>query len=141
MPKEVISYFFESKGYKMKHHKFTEAGREELLKCPHIIKIKGSNVEYSSSFKAYALTAVKGGILSTQVFIESGIPRWLVKGTYARNAIVRWEKQSKSKEEVKVGRPRLKPEKSLEEMTPEELRAKVKYLEAMVEFQKQLRVL
>ncbi len=36
----------------MKHHKFTEAEREELLKCPHIIKIKGSNVEYSSSFKA-----------------------------------------------------------------------------------------
>ncbi len=41
----------------MKHHKFTEAEREELLKCPHIAKVKGSNVDYTSSFKAYALTA------------------------------------------------------------------------------------
>ncbi len=125
----------------MKHHKFTESEREELLKCPHISRVKGSNVDYTSTFKAYALTAKKRGIFTTQIFLEAGIPHWLVTQKYAESSLRRWEKQSKNKEEVKVGRPRLKPEKSLEEMTPEELRAKVKYLEAVIEFQKQLRAL
>ncbi len=78
-------------------------------------------------------------MFTTQIFLEAGISHWLVNRDMAESSLRRWEKQSKSKEEVKVGRPRLKPEKSLEERTPEELRAKVKYLEAVVEFQKQLR--
>ncbi len=125
----------------MKHHKFTDREREKLLKCPHITRVKGSNVEYSSSFKAYALTAKKRGVLTAQIFLESGIPAFLIQGEYAKITLKRWLAQSKENKEIKVGRPRLKPEKSLEEMTPEELRAKVKYLEAVVEFQKQLRAL
>ncbi len=125
----------------MKHHKFTESERKELSKSPHISKVKGSNVEYTSTFKANALTAKKRGVLTTQIFLGAGIPAFLIKGEYAKSTLERWEKQSKRKEEVKVGRPKLQPEKPLEEMTPEELRAKVKYLEAVVEFQKQLRAL
>lgn len=45
----------------MKHHKFTELERQELLSCRHIARIKGSNVEYTQSFKAYALSAKKSG--------------------------------------------------------------------------------
>ncbi len=85
--------------------------------------------------------AKKRGVLTTQIFLESGIPAFLIQGEYAKTTLKRWLAQSKENKEVKVGRPRLKPEKSLEEMTPEELRAKVKYLEAVVEFQKQLRAL
>ncbi len=58
----------------MKHHKFTEAEREELLKCPHIAKVKESNVDFTSSFKAYALTAQKSGTLATKIFLDAGLP-------------------------------------------------------------------
>ncbi len=81
----------------MKHHKFTESEREELLKCPHITRVKGSNVEYGSSFKAYALTAKKRGIMPTQIFLESGIPAFLIQGEYARSTLKRWVTQSKRK--------------------------------------------
>lgn len=45
----------------MKHHKFTELERQELLSCRHIARIKGSNIEYTQSFKAYTLSAKKSG--------------------------------------------------------------------------------
>ena len=125
----------------MKHHKFTETERQELLSCGHITRVKGSNVEYTQSFKAYALTAKKSGKLLRQIFLDAGIPKWLVSDDYARGALRRWQKQSAQGSEVKVGRPKLGKGKSLDEMTPEELRAKVKYLEAVVEFQKQIRAL
>ena len=125
----------------MKHHRFTELERQELLSCKHIAHVKGSNVEYTPSFKAYALTAKKGGKLLRQIFLDAGIPKWLVSDDYAKGALRRWQKQSEQGGEVKVGRPKLKKGKPLEEMTPEELRAKVKYLEAVVEFQKQIRAL
>ena len=125
----------------MKHHKFTEKERQELLCCGHIARIKGSNVEYTQSFKAYALSAKKSGKLLKQIFLDAGIPKWLLSDDYARGALRRWQKQSEQGGEVKAGRPKLKKGKSLEEMTPEELRAKVKYLEAVVEFQKQIRAL
>lgn len=125
----------------MKYHKFTELERQELLSCRHIARIKGSNVEYTQSFKAYALTAKKSGKLLRQIFLDAGIPKWLVSDEYAKGALRRWQKQSEIGSDVKVGRPKLRKGKSLEEMTPEELRAKVKYLEAVVEFQKQIRAL
>ena len=125
----------------MKHHKFTEAEREELLKCPHNTKVKGSNVEYTSSFKAYALNEKRRGMLTAQIFISAGIPHWLIQGDYSNSALKRWAAQAKSGDKVKVGRPKVKPEKPLDDMTQEELRAKVRYLEAVVEFQKQIRAL
>lgn len=125
----------------MKHHKFTESERRELLSCGHIARIKGSNVEYTQSFKAYALSAKKSGKPLKQIFLDAGIPKWLLSDDYARGALRRWQKQSEQGGEVKAGRPKLKKGKSLEEMTPEELRAKVRYLEAVVEFQKQIRAL
>lgn len=125
----------------MKHHKFTEAEREELLSCPHISKVKGSNIEYTSSFKAYALTAKTRGMANVQIFIKAGIPRWLITRRAADSSLSRWAAQAKSTKEVKVGRPRLKSEKPIDEMTQEELKAKVRYLEAVVEFQKQIRAL
>ena len=125
----------------MKHHKFTELERQELQSCRHIARVKGSNVEYTPSFKAYALRAKKSGKLLRQIFLDAGIPKWLVSDKYAESALRRWQKQAEQGGEVKVGRPKLKRGKSLEEMTPEELRAKVRYLEAVVEFQKQIRAL
>lgn len=125
----------------MKHHKFTELERQELLSCRHIARIKGSNVEYTQSFKAYALSAKKSGKLLRQIFLDAGIPKWLVSDDYAKGALRRCQKQTEQGGEVKVGRPKIKRGKPLEEMTPEELRAKVRYLEAMVEFQKQIRAL
>lgn len=125
----------------MKHHKFTELERQELLSCRHIARITGSNVEYTQSFKAYALSAKKSGKPLKQIFLDAGIPKWLVSDDYARGALRRWQKQSEQGGEVKAGRPKLKKGKPLEEMTPEELRAKVRYLEAVVEFQKQIRAL
>ena len=125
----------------MKHHKFTELERQELLSCRHIARIKGSNVEYTQSFKAYALSAKKSGKLLRQIFLDTGTPKWLVSDDYAKGALRRWQKQTEQGGEVKVGRPKIKRGKPLEEMTSEELRAKVRYLEAMVEFQKQIRAL
>lgn len=125
----------------MKHHKFTESERRQLESNPNIAMVLNSNVEYTSAFKAYALARFAEGYSPKHVFEQAGIPDWLNITAYARKSISRWLVQKRTKNARKPGRPRLENEKSIDEMSIEELRAKVKYMEAVIDFQKKIRAL
>ena len=123
----------------MKHHIFTLVERAELENNPNISKILNSNVEYTEEFKQKALYEHETlGKTAKQIFSEAGIPDWLNAGKYAKDCIKRWKKQKKENKAIKRGRPSIEINKPLNEMSIEELRKRITYLELENEFLKKL---
>ena len=123
----------------MKHHIFTDKERAELESNPNISKVLNSNVEYTQAFKEKALYEhTELGKSAKQIFQEAGIPDWLNQGEYAKSSLKRWCKRGVSSASTKRGRPKVTPNKPLNEMTMEELRKRVAYLELENEFLKKL---
>lgn len=125
----------------MKHHKFTQDERKILESNQNIARVLNSNVEYTSAFKAYALNRLENGHSPKFIFKEAGIPDWLNIKEYAVKAISRWKNQKDKNITTKPGRPRISKEKSIDDMTIEELRAKLRYREAQIDFLKKIRAL
>ena len=117
----------------MKHHKFTEEQRAELELNPNVERVLNSNVRYVESFKAYALKEWEGGKSSHLIFKEAQVPDWLNRESYAKSALQRWRDR-------KMGKPRFK-EKPIDEMSIEELRARLRYKEIEIDFLKKIRAL
>lgn len=122
----------------MKRHKFTSEERLELEKNPCIFKVLNSNIEYTEEFKQKSLYEHNEyGKSAKQIFAEAGIPDWLNTGDYAKDNMKRWRKQQ-GKVKKKRGRPKAEPNKPISEMSLEELRKRVAYLELENEFLKKL---
>lgn len=79
----------------MKKHRFTEEERNLLIANPNIARVINSNVKYTSSFNAYALTAFEKGQIAQHIFRQAGIPDYLNIKEYAKKAIYRWRDQKK----------------------------------------------
>ncbi len=106
----------------MKHHKFTQKEREELLKNPNISKVLNSNIEFTEEFKQKVLYEHKElGKTANQIFKEAGIPDWLNITGYAKTCIKRWKYQQKHPNKEKRGRPKIEINKPLCEMNQQEL--------------------
>lgn len=119
----------------MKQQEYTAAERAELEKNPHILEVKGSIIRYTQEFKEQAIyeqTVV--GKSARQIFREIGIPDWLNSGKYAQELLKTWKHQDLSKQ----GRRKVDLTKPVEEMSLEELRKKIAYLELENEFLKKL---
>ena len=80
----------------------------------------------------------KEGKSAKQIFAEAGIPDWLNSGDYAKDNMKRWRRISKRKDTLKRGRPTANMNKPISEMSLEELRRRVAYLELENEFLKKL---
>lgn len=76
------------------------------------------------------------GKTAKQIFSEARIPDWLNIGKYAKDYIKRWKKQKKENKVIKRGRPSIETNKPLNEMSIEELRKRMTYLELENEFLK-----
>lgn len=123
----------------MKRRIFSEEERLELEKNPNILRVLNSNIEFSESFKQKAVFEQRSlGKSAKQIFAEAGVPDWLNTGDYAKDNLKRWRKQGISSTSTKRGRPKVNPDKPLEEMSMEELRKRVAYLELENEFLKKL---
>lgn len=123
----------------MKHHTFTAEERSELESNPHIRKVCNSNVEYTEEFRQKVLKEHdEQGKSAKQIFTEAGIPDWLNQGKYARLCLKRWKYQQRHPKTTKRGRPKADIEKPINEMSLEELRKRVVYLELENEFLKKL---
>lgn len=119
----------------MKHREYTEAERTELEHNPHISEVKGNIIRYKQEFKEQAIyEQTKLGKSARQIFREAGIPDWLNCGKYAQELLKAWKHQDLSK----PGRRRIDLTKPVEEMSIEELRKKIAYLELENEFLKKL---
>ena len=123
----------------MKQHIFTLAEREELESNPNISKVHNSNVEYTEKFKQKVLYEHENlGKTAKQIFSEAGIPDWFNCGKYAGKCLDRWKYQQRHPKTNKRGRPSIETNKPLNEMSIEELRKRITYLELENEFLKKL---
>ena len=123
----------------MKHHKFTNEEREELLKNPNISKVLNSNIEFTEEFKQKALYEHKElGKTANLIFKEAGIPDWLNISGYAKTCIKRWKYQQKHPHKEKRGRPKIEINKPLCEMSQQELIREIQILRLENDFLKKL---
>ena len=123
----------------MKHHKFTQKEREELLKNPNISKVLNSNIEFTEEFKQKVLYEHKElGKTANQIFKEAGIPDWLNITGYAKTCIKRWKYQQKHPNKEKRGRPKIEINKPLCEMNQQELIREIQILRLENDFLKKL---
>lgn len=123
----------------MKYHTFTSEERSELESNQLISKVMNSNIEYTEGFKRRALKEhEEEGKSAKQIFKEAGIPDWLNQEGYAKSCIKRWKYQRRHSKERQRGRPKTEIEKPINEMSLEELRKRVAYLELENEFLKKL---
>ena len=112
---------------KRKQKQFTEEQKKELLKSPYIERVLSNHLEYSIEFKQMAVEQYLNGQTPIQIFVNANLNLELIGRKNAFNLIKKWLKE---KEKL----PKFKPL----EQEVKELRAKVKYLEAVLEAEKKL---
>ncbi len=121
--------------------KFNTEQKQELLSNPNVEKVLNCNVVYTDEFKRKALYHhFEEGISCRQVFKNAGIPDWLNHVNYGEKCINRWKNIQKNPPKRNRGRPK-KKEKSLDEMSLEELKAQVEYLKIENDLLKKLKAL
>lgn len=111
---------------KQKH--FTQKQKEQLLKSPYIEKVYSNHIKYSIEFKQMAVEQYIQGQTPIQIFVNANLNLDLIGSKNTFNLITKWLKE----------KDKLPKFKTLEQEVIE-LRAKVKYLEAVVDAVKKLR--
>ncbi len=71
---------------------FSDSDRKELENSPHVFKVTGSNVTYTSKFKINAVKTYLNGKSPKEIFREGGINLGLFEESYAKRALARWRK-------------------------------------------------
>lgn len=111
---------------KQKH--FTQQQKEQLLKSPYIEKVHSNRIDYSIEFKQMAVEQYLQGQTPVQIFVNANLDLELIGRKNSFNLIKKWLKE----------KDKLPKFKTLEQEVIE-LRAKVKYLEAVIDAVKKLR--
>lgn len=112
---------------KRKQKQFTEGQKLELLKSPYIQNVHSNHLEYSIEFKQMAVEQYLNGKTPIQIFVNANLNLDLIGTKNAFNLIKKWINEKE----------KLPKFKSLEQEVIE-LRAKVKYLEEVLEAEKKL---
>lgn len=112
---------------KRKQKQFTEEQKKELLKSPYIAKVHSNHLEYSTEFKQMVVEQYLNGQTPIQIFVNAGLNLELIGTKNAFNLIKKWLNEKE----------KLPKFKTIEQEVVE-LRAKVKYLEAVLEAEKKL---
>lgn len=119
-----------------------------LEKSPHVERITEKNVSYTAEFKKHATEEYNKGISPIEIFEQAGFDVSIFPADYPRSTLKRWRTSVQknginslsedNRGKGSSGRPRTQSTKDLSES---ELRARVAYLEAEVDFLKKLRAL
>lgn len=112
---------------KRKQKQFSEEQKEKLLMSPYIKKVYSNHITYTIAFKQMAVEQYLQGQTPIQIFVNANLNLELIGSKNAFNLIKKWLKE----------KDKLPKFKSLEQEVIE-LRAKVKYLEAVLEAEKKL---
>ena len=107
---------------------------------PCVEKATGKMLVFKQSFKREAAAKSKQGYTSNEIFTDSGIDINKYAPKYFHHLLKRWKHNDLS-DEVKQERPRKERHKDINEMSLEELKARVAYLEAENDFLKKLKAL
>lgn len=95
---------------------------------------------FKQSFKREAVAKSKQGHTANQIFTDAGIDISKYAPKYFHHLLKRWKHNDLS-DEVKQGCPREERHKDINEMSMEELKARVAYLEVENDFLKKLKAL
>lgn len=119
---------------------YSKEEQEELKQLPCIEKVTEKMLFFKQSFKREAVAKSKQGYTANQIFRDAGIDISKYAPKYFHHLLKRWKHNDLS-DEVKQGRPRKEQHKDINEMSVEELKARVAYLEVENEFLKKLKAL
>jgi len=123
---------------------FTEQEIEILNQNKYVKRVGPKGITYTDEMKQYAISESEKGILSSEIFEKAGFDLSVIGRKRSNSSLARW-KSAYQKSGVSglqdtrkgaSGRP-LERELSLEEQLERE-RAKSKFLEVQLEFQKKL---
>jgi hypothetical protein len=123
---------------------FSRQEIEILEKNKYVKRVSEKALTYTDELKHYAIEQSEKGLMSTEIFEQAGFDLNIIGRTRAIKAVDRWKKAYKKSgvmglrdsRKGKSGRP-LERELSLEEQLERE-KAKNKFLEVQLEFQKKL---
>ena len=123
---------------------FTEQEIEILRENKYVKRVGAKGITYTDELKQFAISKSKEGFFSTEIFELAGFDLAIIGRTRAQKALDRWKRAYKESGVMGLqdtrkgssGRP-LERELSLEEQLERE-RAKNKFLEVQLEFQKKL---
>ena len=119
--------------------RFSKEEQARLRTLIAVKKVSDKTLVFTQSFKRRAVLLSRQGKTANQIFKEAGIDIELFPARYFHHVIKRWKK-SNLQDGIKKGRPP-KVSKKLDEMSIEELKARVAYLEAENDFLKKLKAL
>jgi len=129
----------------MTKNAFTEKQILQFQKLDIVEKITQKQIYFTRKFKVFALQEREKGLISRQIFANAGVDISLFKGKYFKNLLLKWSHEyQKNGEQAFITKPKGPQKKSrkakkLEEMSPEEIKARMAYLEAEVTFLKKLK--
>lgn len=119
---------------------YSKEEQEQLQKLPCVKKVTEKMLVFSQSFKREAVARSKQGLTANQIFTDAGIDISKYAPKYFHHLIKRWKHEDLGNN-IKKGRPKKEQHKDINEMSLEELKARVVYLEVENEFLKKLKAL
>lgn len=125
---------------------FSEVEQQILMRNPNVKKVSSKSITYSPDFKIHAVKESLNGKTPMMIFIEAGFNLEMIGRQKPKSCLLRWRKTYMSfgeagllretRGKVSTGRPRSSSMTDAEKLKKAE--AKIKYLEAELDFIKKL---
>lgn len=119
---------------------YSKEEQEQLTQLPCVEKVTEKMMVFKQSFKREAIAKSKQGYTANQIFREAGIDINKYAPKYFHHLLKRWKHDNLS-DDIKRGRPKKEQHKDINEMSVEDLKARVAYLELENDFLKKLKAL
>ena len=119
---------------------YSKEEQEQLRQLPCVEKVTAKMLVFKQSFKREAIAKSKQGYTANQIFTDAGIDVSKYAPKYFHHLIKRWKHEDLS-DNINQGRPKKEQHKDINEMSIEELKARVAYLEVENDFLKKLKAL
>lgn len=120
---------------------YSKEEQEQLKQLPCVEKVTAKMLIFKQSFKREAVAKSKQGYTANQIlFMEAGIDINKYAPQYFHHLLKRWKHNNLS-DDIRRGRPKKEFQKDMNEMSLEELKARVAYLELENDFLKKLKAL
>ena len=119
---------------------YSKEEQERLKQLPCVKKVTTKLLVFKQSFKREAVAKSKQGYAANQIFREAGIDINKYAPKYFHHLLKRWKHDNLS-DDIRRGRPKKEQHKDINEMSVEELKARIAYLELENDFLKKLKAL
>lgn len=121
----------------MRRERLSEEQKEQLGKLKCIAKVTDYKIEFTEEFREFCISETAKGRTIYEVVREAGVDISLYKSDNLYSMLKKWRKRKKAVIKPK-GRPK-NSDKPTEELTIEELKAKLALAEAEIAFLKKVK--